>query len=105
MGVEHAHGLRPRRGPNAKSSLHKAPLTPDAGLQAPGATLSFAPGSHDFESLDRGLGGGARFETAHRLNRPLPLSAIALDPVYTILPIQLVPLPDQFSFPLYIADP
>ena len=36
MVVEHAHGLRQRRGPNAKSSLHKAHLAPDAGLQAPG---------------------------------------------------------------------
>ncbi len=51
MVVEHAHGLRQRRGPNAKSSLHKAHLAPDAGLQAPGASLSFAQGSHDFESL------------------------------------------------------
>src|SRR3546814_9720041 len=33
MVVEHAHGLRQRRGPNAKSSLHKAHLAPDAGLQ------------------------------------------------------------------------
>src|SRR5699024_9537646 len=41
---------------NAKSSLHKAHLAPDAGLQAPGASLSFAQGSHDFESLDRGIG-------------------------------------------------
>src|SRR3546814_2638357 len=47
MVVEHAHGLRQRRGPNAKSSLHKAHLAPDAGLQAPGASLSFAQGSHD----------------------------------------------------------
>src|SRR3546814_1904443 len=44
MVVEHAHGLRQRRGPNAKSSLHKAHLAPDAGLQAPGASLSFAQG-------------------------------------------------------------
>src|SRR3546814_1509568 len=63
MVVEHAHGLRQRRGPNAKSSLHKAHLAPDAGLQAPGASLSFAQGSHDFESLDRGIGRGDRFET------------------------------------------
>src|SRR3546814_20436128 len=67
MVVEHAHGLRQRRGPNAKSSLHKAHLAPDAGLQAPGASLSFAQGSHDLESLDRGIGRGDRFETAHRL--------------------------------------
>src|SRR3546814_8951900 len=69
MVVEHAHGLRQRRGPNAKSSLHKAHLAPDAGLQAPGASLSFAQGSHDFESLDRGIGRGDRFETAHRLDQ------------------------------------
>src|SRR3546814_11973391 len=62
MVVEHAHGLRQRRGPNAKSSLHKAHLAPDAGLQAPGASLSFAQGSHDFESLDRGIGRGDRSE-------------------------------------------
>ncbi len=71
MVVEHAHGLRQRRGPNAKSSLHKAHLAPDAGLQAPGASLSFAQGSHDFESLDRGIGRGDRFETAHRLDQYL----------------------------------
>src|SRR3546814_16266389 len=64
MVVEHAHGLRQRRGPNAKSSLHKAHLAPDAGLQAPGASLSFAQGSHDFESLVRGIGRVDRFETA-----------------------------------------
>src|SRR3546814_14665473 len=81
MVVEHAHGLRQRRGPNAKSSLHKAHLAPDAGLQAPGASLSFAQGSHDFESLDRGIGRGDRFETAHRLDQYLELSVIGLDPV------------------------
>src|SRR3546814_3713129 len=69
MVVEHAHGLRQRRGPNAKSSLHKAHLAPDAGLQAPGASLSFAQGSHDFESLERGIGRGDRFETAALLQR------------------------------------
>src|SRR3546814_5902423 len=81
MVVEHAHGLRQRRGPNAKSSLHKAHLAPDAGLQAPGASLSFAQGSHDFESLDRGIGRGDRFETAHRLDQYLELSVIGLDHV------------------------
>src|SRR3546814_16434491 len=85
MVVEHAHGLRQRRGPNAKSSLHKAHLAPDAGLQAPGASLSFAQGSHDFESLDRGIGRGDRFETAHRLDQYLELSVIGLDPVIEIL--------------------
>ncbi|EOQ80855.1 integrase catalytic subunit [Pseudomonas aeruginosa VRFPA02] len=40
--VEHAHGLRQRRGPNAKSSLHKAHLAPDAGLQAPGGRTKAA---------------------------------------------------------------
>src|SRR3546814_20543738 len=84
MVVEHAHGLRQRRGPNAKSSLHKAHLAPDAGLQAPGASLSFAQGSHDFESLDRGIGSGARFETAHRLDQYLELSVIGLDHVIEI---------------------
>src|SRR3546814_9893108 len=79
MVVEHAHGLRQRRGPNAKSSLHKAHLAPDAGLQAPGASLSFAQGSHDFESLDRGIGRGDRFETAHRPDQYLELSVIGLD--------------------------
>src|SRR3546814_12062888 len=78
MLVEPAHGLRQRRGPNAKSSLHKAHLAPDAGLQAPGASLSFAQGSHDFESLDRGIGRGDRFETAHRLDQYLELSIICL---------------------------
>ncbi|MDW0349037.1 hypothetical protein, partial [Klebsiella variicola] len=47
--------------PNAKSSLHKAHLAPDAGLQAPGASLSFAQGSHDFESLAK-----ARLEARQR---------------------------------------
>src|SRR3546814_1826121 len=85
MVVEHAHGLRQRREPNAKSSLHKAHLAPDAGLQAPGASLSFAQGSHDFESLDRGIGRGDRFETAHRLDQYLELSVIGLDHVIEIL--------------------
>src|SRR3546814_5079053 len=74
MVVEHAHGLRQSRGPNAKSSLHKAHLAPDAGLQAPGASLSFAQGSHAFELLDRGIGRGDRFEIAHRLDQYLELS-------------------------------
>jgi hypothetical protein len=68
-------------GPMPKSSLHKAHLAPDAGLQAPGASLSFAQGSHDFESLDRGIGRGDRFETAHRLDQYLELSVIGLDHV------------------------
>src|SRR3546814_19053333 len=79
MVVEHAHGLRQRRGPNAKSSLHKAHLAPDAGLQAPGASLSFAQRSPDFESLARGLGRGVRFETAHRLAQYLELSVISTE--------------------------
>ncbi len=49
MVVEHAHGLRQRRGPSAALSTRHSP--PDAGLQAPGASLS-QQGSHDFESLD-----------------------------------------------------
>src|SRR3546814_8466716 len=93
MVVEHAHGLRQRRGPNAKSSLHKAHLAPDAGLQAPGASLSFAQGSHDFESLDRGIGRGDRFETAHRLDQYLELSVIGLDPVIEILHLPVGRLP------------
>src|SRR3546814_11013509 len=100
MVVEHAHGLRQRRGPNAKSSLHKAHLAPDAGLQAPGASLSFAPGSHDFESLDRGIGRGDRFETAHRLHQYLELSVNALDHVLTILPLPVGGLPVTLSYPL-----
>src|SRR3546814_13703478 len=81
MVVEHAHGLRQRRGPNAKSSLHKAHLAPDAGLQAPGASLSFAQCSPDFESLDRGLGRGARFAPAHRLAQYRDLSVLGLETV------------------------
>src|SRR3546814_2541213 len=87
------HGLRQRRGPNAKSSLHKAHLAPDAGLQAPGASLSFAQGSHDFESLDRGIGRGDRFETAHRLDQYLELSVIGLDHVIEILHLPVGRLP------------
>src|SRR3546814_2102020 len=97
MVVEHAHGLRQRRGPNAKSSLHKAHLAPDAGLQAPGASLSFAQGSHDFESLDRGIGRGDRFETAHRLDQYLELSVIGLDHVIEILHLPVGRLPVQRS--------
>src|SRR3546814_19950863 len=100
MVVEHAHGLRQRRGPNAKSSLHKAHRAPDAGLQAPGASLSFAQGSHDFESLDRGIGRGDRFETAHRLDQYLELSVIALDHVIGLLHLPVGRLPVQLSFAL-----
>src|SRR3546814_3237507 len=95
MVVEHAHGLRQRRGPNAKSSLHKAHLAPDAGLRAPGASLSFAQGSHDFESLDRGIGRGDRFETAHRLDQYHELSVIGLDHVIEILHLLVGRLPVQ----------
>ncbi len=56
MVVEHAHSLRQRRGPNA-NSLHKAHLAPDAGLQARRQrACPLRRGSHDFESLDRGIG-------------------------------------------------
>src|SRR3546814_2309662 len=79
MVIEKAHGLRQRQGPNAKSSLHKAHIAPDAGLQEPGASLSFAQGSHDFESLDRGIGRGDRFETAHRLDQYLESYVIGID--------------------------
>src|SRR3546814_10660865 len=104
MVVEHAHGLRQRRGPNAKSSLHKAHLAPDAGLQAPGASLSFAQGSHDFESLDRGIGRRDRFETAHRLDQYLELSVIGLDHVVEILHLPVGRLPVQLSFALQFGD-
>ncbi len=109
MVVEHAHGLRQRRGPNAKSSLHKAHLAPDAGLQAPGS-LPFAQGSHDFESLDRGIGRGDRFETAgivetaHRLDQYLELSVIGLDHVIEILHLPVGRLPVQLSFALQFGD-
>src|SRR3546814_13260635 len=85
MVVEHAHGLRQRRGPNAKSSLHKAHLAPDARLQAPGESLSFAQGSLEFESLDRRIGCGVRFDTAHRLDQYLALFVIGLVHVLEIL--------------------
>src|SRR3546814_11301199 len=98
MVVEHAHGLRQRRGPNAKSSLHKAHLAPDAGLQAPGASLSSAQGSHDFDSLVRAIGRGARFETAHRLAQSLDLSVIGLYHVIEILQLPVCRLPFKFSF-------
>src|SRR3546814_9735974 len=104
MVVEHAHGLRQRRGPNAKSSLHKAHLAPDAGLQAPGASLSFAQGSHEFESLDRGIGRGDRFETAHRLDQYLELSVIGLDHVIEILHLPVGRLPVKLSFALQFGD-
>src|SRR3546814_15641251 len=100
MVVEHAHGLRQRRGPNAKSSLHKAHLAPDAGLQAPGASLSFAQGPHDFESLDRGIGRGDRFETAHRPDPYRELSVIGLEHVIQIIPLPEARLPVQLSVAL-----
>ncbi len=103
MVVEHAHGLRQRRGPNAKSSLHKAHLAPDAGLQAPGEPV-LAQGSHDFESLDRGIGRGDRFETAHRLDQYLELSVIGLDHVIEILHLPVGRLPVQLSFALQFGD-
>ncbi len=95
---------RQRRGPNAKSSLHKAHLAPDAGLQAPGASLSFAQGSHDFESLDRGIGRGDRFETAHRLDQYLELSVIGLDHVVEKLHLPVGRLLVQLSFALQFGD-
>src|SRR3546814_19152531 len=87
MVVENAHGLRQRRGPNAKSSLHKAHLAPDAGRQPPGSRLSFATGSHDFESLARALGRGVRFESAHRLDMNTWLLRSAPQPVYLVSPL------------------
>src|SRR3546814_15580297 len=84
MVVEHAHGLRQRRGPKAKSALHKAQLAPDAGLQAPGARLSFAQGSHEFESVERGIGRRDGVETAQRADQYLELSGNGLDVVIEI---------------------
>src|SRR3546814_5767822 len=75
-----------------------------AGLQAPGASLSFAQGSHDFESLDRGIGRGDRFETAHRLDQYLELSVIGLDHVIEILHLPVGRLPVQLSFALQFGD-
>ena len=57
------------------------------------ASLSFAQGSHDFESLDRGIGRGDRFETAHRLDQYLELSVIGLDHVIEILHLPVGRLP------------
>src|SRR3546814_12877465 len=71
MLVDYAHGRRQRRERNDTSAPYTAHFGADAGLQAPGASLSFAQGSHDFESLDRGIGRGDRFETAHRLDQYL----------------------------------
>src|SRR3546814_5027847 len=79
-------------------------LAPDAGLQAPGASLSFAQGSHDFESLDHGIGRGDRFETAHRLDQYLELSVIGLDHVIEILHLPVGRLPVQLSFALQFGD-
>src|SRR3546814_20618134 len=97
MLVEHAHVCRPRTWPNSKSSRHKAHLAPEAGRQAPGAILSFSQGSHDFESLDRGIGRGDRFETAHLLDQYLELSVIGLDHVIEILHLPVGRLPVQLS--------
>src|SRR3546814_17196989 len=98
MVVEHAHGLRQRRGPNAKSSLHTAHLAPAAGLQAPGATLSFAQGSHAFESLSRGIGRVARFKTAHRLDNSPEFSVLCLPYLIDILNLRVARLPPQLFF-------
>src|SRR3546814_3897802 len=69
-----------------------------------GASLSFAQGSHDFESLDRGIGRGDRFETAHRLDQYLELSVIGLDHVIEILHLPVGRLPVQLSFALQFGD-
>src|SRR3546814_12249760 len=103
MVVEHAHGLRQRRGPNAKSSLHKAHLSPDAGLQAPGASLSFAQGSPDFESLDSGIARGDRFDTAHRLDQYLELSVLGLHTAFVLLHLPLRHRPVPASFHLHFG--
>src|SRR3546814_4068286 len=97
-------GLRQRRGPQAKISLHNAHLAPDAWLQAPGASLAFAECSHGFELLDRGIGRGDRFETAHRLVQYLELSVIGLDHVIEILHLPVGRLPVQLSFALQFGD-
>src|SRR3546814_12181321 len=82
------------------SDVCSSDLVPDAGLQAPGASLSFAQGSHDFESLDRGIDRGDRFETAHRLDQYLELSVIGLDHVIELLHLPVGRLPVQLSFAL-----
>ncbi len=63
-----------------------------------------AQGSHDFESLDRGIGRGDRFETAHRLDQYLELSVIGLDHVIEILHLPVGRLPVQLSFALQFGD-
>lgn len=64
--------------PKALSTRRTSPLMPGCRHQG---RASFAQGSHDFESLDRGIGRGDRFETAHRLDQYLELSVIGLDHV------------------------
>src|SRR3546814_14202148 len=57
-----------------------------------------------FESLDRGIGRGDRFETAHRLDQYLELSVIGLDHVIEILHLPVGRLPVQLSFALQFGD-
>src|SRR3546814_7852016 len=61
-------------------------------------------GSHDFESPDRGIGRGDRFETAHRLDQYLELSVIGLDHVIEILHLPVGRLPVQLSFAHQFGD-
>ena len=88
--------------PKALSTRRTSP--PDAGLQAPGASLSLRRARMTSESLDRGIGRGDRFETAHRLDQYLELSVIGLDHVIEILHLPVGRLPVQLSFALQFGD-
>ena len=76
--------------PKALSTRRTSPLMP--GCRHRGEPV-LAQGSHDFESLDRGIGRGDRFETAHRLDQYLELSVIGLDHVIEILHLPVGRLP------------
>src|SRR3546814_16302152 len=93
-----------RRPPGSTRTGTLFPYTALFRSQAPGASLSFAQGAHDFESLDRGIGRGDRFETAHRLDQYLELSVIGLDHVIEILHLPVGRLPVQLSFALQFGD-
>src|SRR3546814_16910193 len=64
----------------------------------------YSPFFRSFESLDRGIGRGDRFETAHRLDQYLELSVIGLDHVIEILHLPVGRLPVQLSFALQFGD-
>lgn len=87
--------------PKALSTRRTSPLMP--GCRHQGEPV-LAQGSHDFESLDRGIGRGDRFETAHRLDQYLELSVIGLDHVIEILHLPVGRLPVQLSFALQFGD-